>query len=57
MHGINGIQAVKVIKEQFPKINVVMQKAFENDENVFDSICACASGNIINHAAPAKILE
>ena len=36
MPGINGIEAVKLVKKDFPGINVLMQTAFENDENVFE---------------------
>lgn len=57
MPGINGIEAVKLVKQHFPKINVLMQTAFENDENVFEAICAGASGYILKNTAPAKILE
>src|SRR6186997_497375 len=35
MPGMNGIEAVKIVKARFSKINVLMQTAFENDENVF----------------------
>jgi len=35
MPGINGIEAVRIVKKEFPGINVLMQTAFENDENVF----------------------
>jgi len=57
MPGINGIEAVKIVKQHFPKINVLMQTAFENDENVFAAICAGASGYILKNTPPAKILE
>ncbi|MBK7683705.1 MAG: response regulator transcription factor [Bacteroidetes bacterium] len=57
MPGINGIEAVKIVKKEFPRINVLMQTAFENDENVFNAICAGASGYILKSTAPSKILE
>lgn len=57
MPGINGIEAVKLVKQKFPRINVMMQTAFENDENVFAAICAGASGYILKNTPPAKILE
>lgn len=57
MPGINGIEAVKLVKKDFPRINVLMQTAFENDENVFEAICAGASGYILKNTPPAKILE
>ena len=57
MPGINGIEAVKIVKQRFPKMNVMMQTAFENDENVFAAICAGASGYILKNTPPSKILE
>jgi len=57
MPGINGIEAVKMVKHRFPKMNVMMQTAFENDENVFAAICAGASGYILKNTPPSKILE
>lgn len=55
--GMSGIEAVKIIKKHFPKVNVMMQTAFENDENIFEAICAGASGYILKNTPPAKILE
>lgn len=57
MPGINGIEAVKIVKKHFPKINVLMQTAFENDEHVFEAICAGASGYILKNTPPSRILE
>lgn len=57
MPGISGIEAVKKVKQNFPKINVMMQTAFENDENVFEAICAGASGYILKGTPPSRILE
>jgi DNA-binding NarL/FixJ family response regulator len=57
MPGINGIEAVKIVKQNFLSINVLMQTAFEDEENVFAAICAGASGYILKNTPPAKILE
>jgi DNA-binding NarL/FixJ family response regulator len=57
MPGINGIEAVKIVKQKFPQINVMMQTTFEDDENVFAAICAGASGYILKNTPPAKILD
>ena len=57
MPGISGIEAVQIIKKQFPGIQVVMQTVFEDDDKIFASICAGASGYLLKKTAPAKILE
>ncbi|RDC64202.1 response regulator transcription factor [Adhaeribacter pallidiroseus] len=47
MPEMTGIEAVKLIKQEFPHIQVLMQTVFEDDERVFDSICSGASGYIL----------
>ncbi|MDQ4140760.1 MAG: response regulator transcription factor [Bacteroidota bacterium] len=47
MPEMTGIEAVRLIKREFPHIHVLMQTVFEDDERVFDSICAGASGYIL----------
>src|SRR5437868_2393903 len=53
----NGIEAVKEIKEKFPHVQVCMQTVFEDDDKVFASLCAGASGYILKNTAPDKILQ
>ena len=57
MPGMSGIEAVQVIKKQFPGIQVVMQTVFEDDDKIFAAICAGASGYLLKKTPPAKILE
>jgi len=55
--GISGIDAVKVIKDHFPEINVCMQTVFEDEDKIFASLCNGASGYILKSAAPEKVLQ
>src|SRR5215469_114980 len=57
MPGITGIQAVKEIKQQFPHVKILMETIFEDDDKIFDSICAGAEGYILKSTPPAQILE
>jgi len=57
MPGINGIEGVKIIKEHFPQIKILMQTIFEEHEKIFQSILAGASGYIIKNTSPSRILE
>jgi len=47
MPGINGIQAARLCKQAFPEVNLIMQTVFEDDDNIFNSILAGASGYIL----------
>ena len=57
MPGINGIEAVLIIKKQFPHVQILMQTVFEEDDKVFASICAGASGYVLKNTAPTRLLE
>ena len=57
MPGINGIEAVGMIKEEYPEIKILMETIFDDDEKIFNSICAGAEGYILKHTSPAEIME
>lgn len=57
MPGINGIEGVKLIRENFPAIHVLMQTVFHDDENIFNAVCAGASGYILKSTSPANYVE
>ena len=57
MPGMTGIEAVKAIKKEFPQVQVLMQTVFEDDDRVFDSICAGASGYILKNFLNVKLVD
>ena len=57
MPGISGIEAVGIVKEQFPAVKVLMLTVFEENDRVLDSICNGAVGYILKKTEPCQILE
>src|SRR5688572_28663736 len=57
MPGMTGIEAVTKIKKDFPHVQVLMQTVFEDDDRVFDSICAGASGYILKNFLNTKLVD
>ena len=57
MPGVNGIEAVKIIRSQFPKVHIIMQTVFEDDDKIFSAILAGADGYILKKTAPTKLIE
>ena len=57
MPGMTGIEAVLKIKKEFPQVQVLMQTVFEDDDRVFDSICAGASGYILKNFLNTKLVD
>lgn len=57
MPGINGIEAVKLIKNNAPDTKIIMQTVFEDDDKIFDSLRFGASGYILKKTESTKIIE
>lgn len=55
--GISGIEAVRGLKPQCPHTQFIMSTVYEDDENIFESLKAGASGYLLKKTAPAKILD
>jgi DNA-binding NarL/FixJ family response regulator len=55
--GMNGIEAVRKLKKQCPHTQFIMSTIYEDDESIFDSLKAGASGYLLKKTAPVKILE
>ncbi len=57
MPGVNGIEGVKQIKARWPQARILMQTVFEDDDKVFDAICAGANGYILKTAPVEEIAK
>ncbi len=55
--GMTGIEGVKLIKEKMPECEIIMQTISEDDNDVFDSLCAGACGYLKKNTPPAKLLD
>lgn len=57
MPGMNGIEAVGHINQAYPEMVIIMQTVFNDNERIFQSITAGASGYLLKNTSPARILE
>lgn len=57
MPGTNGLEGLRIIRELYPAMSVIMLTVFEDDENVFNSLCAGANGYMLKRTPPARIIE
>lgn len=53
----SGIEGVRMIKEAKPETLVIMYTMFEDDEKLFNSLCAGANGYILKKTSPYKLFE
>jgi len=57
MPGESGIKGVGMVKETRPETAVIMYTVFEDDEKLFQCLCAGASGYLLKKTPPEKIFE
>jgi two-component system, NarL family, response regulator LiaR len=57
MPGISGIEAVQIVKKQYPQVQICMQTVFEENEKIFAAICSGASGYILKDSSPEKYVD
>ena len=57
MPGINGIEAVKIIKSNLPDIKIVMYTVFDDDNRIFECICEGADGYLLKNTSPLKLIQ
>src|SRR5438132_75706 len=55
--GMSGIEGVRILKERFPDLLILMNTIYDDDERIFDALCAGASGYLLKKSAPAELLE
>jgi len=54
---ISGIEAVKILTEQFPDVKVLMLTVFEDNHYIFESICAGAVGYLLKKSEPQELFD
>jgi DNA-binding NarL/FixJ family response regulator len=55
--GMDGIEGTRILRERFPEVPVLALSVYDDDDNVFNAICAGASGYLLKNTAPARLLE
>ncbi|MGH8524840.1 MAG: response regulator, partial [Gammaproteobacteria bacterium] len=55
--GMSGIDGVRVLKERYPDLLLLMLTVYDDDERIFDAMCAGASGYLLKKTPPARLLD
>ena len=54
--GMSGIEGVMHIRKNYPEMGVIMCTVRDDDESIFDSLCAGAVGYLLKKTAPEEIV-
>lgn len=57
MPGIGGVEGVRRIKNSNPEVKVVMHTMYDDDNRIFDSICAGADGYLLKNTSPVQLVN
>jgi DNA-binding NarL/FixJ family response regulator len=55
--GMSGVEGIRIIHERYPELAVVALTVYDNDDNIFNALCAGASGYLLKNTPPARLLE
>lgn len=55
--GMSGIEGIRLLKKSYPAIVFLVLSVYEDDERIFDALCAGASGYLLKKTPPARLLE
>lgn len=55
--GMTGIEGVRIFREQWPKLQTLILSVYEDDERIFDALCAGATGYLLKKTPPGRLLE
>lgn len=55
--GMDGIEGIKILKEKFPDLLVIMLTIYDDDERIFNALCAGACGYLLKKTPPIRLLD
>ncbi len=55
--GMSGISGIKLIKEQYPDINIIVFTVYHDSDKIFQSLCAGASGYLLKNAPFSELKQ
>jgi len=55
--GMSGIEGIKLLKARYPNLLILMLTVYDDDERIFDAMCAGASGYLLKKTPPVRLLE
>jgi DNA-binding NarL/FixJ family response regulator len=55
--GMSGIDGIRILKQRHPALLVLMLTIYDDDDRIFEALCAGASGYLLKKTPPARLLE
>jgi DNA-binding NarL/FixJ family response regulator len=55
--GMSGIEGIKILRERHPSLLMLVLTIHDDDERIFEALCAGATGYLLKKTPPARLLE
>jgi DNA-binding NarL/FixJ family response regulator len=55
--GMDGISGIAILKERFPELLILMLTVYDDNERIFDALCAGACGYLLKKTPWAKLVD
>jgi DNA-binding NarL/FixJ family response regulator len=55
--GMSGIEGIALLKERHPSLLLLVLSVYEDDDRIFNALCAGAAGYLLKKTPPVRLLE
>ena len=55
--GMSGIEGIRILREKYPSLLLLVLTVYDDDDRIFEALCAGASGYLLKKTPPARLLE
>lgn len=54
--GMDGISGIRILKEKYPSLAVLMLTVYDDDDRIIEAICAGATGYLLKHTSHQTLI-
>lgn len=55
--GMSGLEGIRILREHYPAMLLLMLTVYDDDERIFEALCAGACGYLLKKTPPQRLLE
>lgn len=55
--GMSGIDGIRILKDEHPDLTILVLTVYDDNEKIFDALCAGATGYLLKQTEPAELLR
>jgi len=54
---MSGTEGIRILKQRHPELPILALTVYNDEEDIFEALCAGASGYLLKNTPPARLLE